>query len=123
MSEDQPSLIELPASPAPGFEDRRCATCACSIKLPNPRSVTGEDTYCRRNVPITREDRVRGPDPSNPRKTVEGIQRLIEHELVHANAVCFDGWRPIGTPPGENYALVQLAPLLEQLLDRLTPRG
>lgn len=90
--------------------DRKCSTCACFITAPVP----GESRLqgmCRRFAPTAQRVRISVPvmkdgkpvmqkfDPTKP-LTQEVTQLGYLYELTEADLVCFDGWRPLGSKPG-----------------------
>ena len=73
--------------------DRTCATCACSLVVKHPQLVTKEQMICRRDGPfVIRQKLLTDHGP------VE--QMGLSFALTSPELVCFDGWRPLGTPPG-----------------------
>lgn len=84
---------------------RNCGNCGCSMELSNPNDVSSKQLACRFAPPIAVDKRVRLPDPGNPRRQVEAIQRSFMHAPTTPEAVCIGGWCPKGTPPGENWQL------------------
>jgi len=74
---------------------RTCANCACSLEVTNLQQISVKQLVCRRNPPqvMAQQDK-------------QG--RLIGMSLVQSptekSLVCFDGWRPAGTLPGDRQA-------------------
>ena len=87
---------------------RTCGTCGCAVELGDPNNVAAKSLACRWQPPIARDQRVRLPDPSNPKRTVDAVQRSFMHAPTTAEATCFGGWCPKGTAPGENWQFAQL---------------
>ena len=84
---------------------RTCGTCGCCIELTDPNNVANKQLACRWAPVIAHDRRVRVPDPSNPKRSVEAIQRSFMHQPITAEGMCMGGWCPKGTPPGENWQL------------------
>lgn len=128
ITEDQPTP-ELP-------ELRVCASCACFSAMTekgeiiDPASNPEAMRVCRRNPPGGRMVRVEEPvhDPKTGAPVVDrGRPRLqakqvlqIGYQPTIETASCYDGWRPLGTPPGQRWEsrhmVARLLPLLERAL-------
>lgn len=90
---------------------RSCANCACGFEVQNPNVVGEKQLFCRRNEPTAAEMRVDMPrvlrDGSvatgkDGKPIMEsGKQVVYLYKPTHPSMVCFDGWRPVGTLPGE----------------------
>lgn len=110
MTEDQPAPEGLPA-------ERTCANCACFGRMDGNGAMvdTPADSIpvCRRNTPGARQQRVEVPvlDPTTKAPVVDrGRPRMMAQQALvigypatAPDAVCFDGWRPAGTLPGERW--------------------
>jgi hypothetical protein len=119
---------------------RTCANCACfaymlpdgsvldSSEQPAPDALAPPGTVCRRSTPGAQQRRMDVPvhDPQNgsPVLDRQGRQRMesrlvmqIGYPFTLPTAVCFDGWRPLGTLPGERIPPA-LPPELRAVLDR-----
>jgi hypothetical protein len=96
---------------------RTCANCACFARMkPDGSIVPGESEYqtvCRRHAPGARQVTIDVPVMKDGQPVLDGRQRpRIErvaafqfgYQPTAPELVCFDGWRPIGTPPGETRA-------------------
>jgi hypothetical protein len=109
---------------------RLCSNCACFGRmLPDgrvldPSEPTSEGMLvCQLDTPASRLAHQEVPvlkdgqpvmDRGRPR--LERIQVVqIGYKPVTPDARCFNGWRPIGTQPGENWKLTQLLPLVAEL--------
>lgn len=97
---------------------RTCATCACSII--EKHHVTGNDMqmFCRRNTVMAQPARMERPkiDPKTGQAMVRQGRRdepptpimetftdlLYLYTPTLATLTCFDGWRPMGTLPGDH---------------------
>ncbi len=92
-----------------------CSTCACFARLlPDGRILTADATeegqpVCRRNTPGAKYTTVNQPSLKNGVPELDKInrpvmtlrQRLdIGYPPTSPEAVCYDGWRPVGTRPG-----------------------
>lgn len=71
---------------------RTCANCACMLLMKHPVHINQTQMICRRNPPVVVQQR-----------TEAGVQVGITQPPTSAEAVCFDGWRPIDTDPGEQW--------------------
>lgn len=94
-----------------------CATCACFARvLPDGVLAAAEADQeaipvCRRNPPVARWTRievpVRGADGqavinARGKPQMEAQQVLtVGYPPMPPGAICWDGWRPLGTPPGQ----------------------
>lgn len=90
---------------------RSCLTCACHHVQENQLNKMEKQSFCRRNPPTAAK--MRGERPQmlhgQPRFMKDGKTPIMEtydavlylYAPVMENLVCYDGWRPIGTEPGE----------------------
>jgi len=74
---------------------RTCANCACSIEVTNPQAIGQKQLICRRNAPQL----IAQHDKHGKVVGVSLVQAPTDKSLV-----CFDGWRPAGTLPGDRQA-------------------
>ncbi len=92
--------------------ERTCGNCACYFEIPNPANKLEAQGFCRRSTVNVQQVRVEVPrlDPAgkpvvskiNGQPLTDARPQLAYiHGLTQKNLVCFDGWRPIGTRPGE----------------------
>lgn len=74
---------------------RTCETCACSLLMKHPQHINESVMMCRRNPPLFVQQNVR---------TEAGMatQQALTYPPTSKDLTCFDGWRPIGTQPGEH---------------------
>jgi hypothetical protein len=112
------------------IEARRCENCACYFEVRNPVNPLQSQGFCRREPPGAQQVRVTVPrlngkgeplfmrDGKTP-QVEEKVQTAFVHELTARQMCCFDGWRPIGTPPGVDWRHDWLASLLERQLERI----
>lgn len=93
--------------------DRTCSNCACYIEqIINP--VAPPQGMCRRNGPVPAQVRIERPriNPITKQPMVSKVDQkpmvdiTTENVFLYAptalDKVCFDGWRPLGTQPGDN---------------------
>lgn len=73
---------------------RTCANCACAFLMKHPVNINQTQLLCRRNPPFVVQQR-----------TEAGVQNGISQPPTNPDVVCFDGWRPIGTEPGEQWEM------------------
>lgn len=94
--------------------ERTCANCACFHHVPNPVSPSQNQGMCRLNPPQHKRVRVEVPrmrlGQSVMGKDGKPVMEIGEADALFyapmtAEMVCFDGWRPIGTEPGERWEL------------------
>lgn len=93
--------------------DRTCSNCACYFEqIINPTAPA--QGMCRRNGPVPAQIRTETPRLNAITKEVmlSKVDRKPITDITTENVflyaptgpakVCFDGWRPIGTEPGDN---------------------
>jgi hypothetical protein len=118
-------------------ESRSCGNCACfAHMLPDgtilERGNTNPEgqTVCQRNPPGGRWTRVEVPSfdakTGAPITGRNGQQRTEPRQVLQIGyppavetGVCFDGWRPVGTRPGENYKLANVERVLLPICGQL----
>jgi hypothetical protein len=95
-------------------EERTCSNCACFAHMKPDGSVVpeggeGYQTVCRRNGPGARQVRMDVPKLKDGQPVLDRINRPVMESVTvfqygwqptFAGGVCFDGWRPLNTPPG-----------------------
>lgn len=98
--------------------DRSCANCACFARMRQDGSIAPPDSaladaqpICRRFPPQARQARVGVPvldrngqpvrDAKGGVRTEPKAVMMMGYPPVIPTAVCYDGWRPLGTLPGE----------------------
>lgn len=69
---------------------RRCKTCACHISIRHPHVIGQSQSLCRRNGVML---------------TQAGQQVGLSYVPTQPELTCFDGWRPLDTPPGVKYTV------------------
>jgi hypothetical protein len=96
-------------------ETRTCATCACFARVKQDGTVAAalEEAApsCRRFAPSMQMARIEVPSMSaTGKQLIDGKgkprtefvnQLIVIYPPTRAGLVCFDGWRPLGTLPGE----------------------
>jgi len=93
-------------------EPRTCANCACHLIAKHPTLLNENQMFCRRNGVLSmpaRVDRVRLDEHGKPviskrdgKPVMESVQQLVYlYQPTKASETCFDGWRPMDTPPGD----------------------
>jgi hypothetical protein len=88
-------------------EERTCANCACSIIQEAP--TLGKQLFCRLNPAIGKMVRTQVPRIIKGQPQVRDGKPVMEQgealgfmfAPTMATLVCFDGWRPLGTLPGD----------------------
>jgi hypothetical protein len=91
-------------------ESRTCANCACHHVRANPLTQETQ-SFCRRNTAMTAMGRVRKPRLINGQLVIDKITKKPQevevqemfflHQPTLPDLTCFDGWRPLGTEPGD----------------------
>ncbi len=119
-------------------DERTCANCACAARMTRKGELLALDTVdpdsflvCRRNMPQASQTTNRLPrlDPVT-REHMRTAERQPMYDTVTAVqigypaslpvATCYDGWRPLGTLPGERWDTSRMMrafrPMLEKAL-------
>ena len=107
---------------------RTCATCACSKIQKHPQLANVEQIFCRRdpiNAAKVRVERAminsKTKEPMFERDGKTPRTEIVEelgymHRPVIATETCFDGWRPLGTLPGDKWTNARLDSQMAELL-------
>lgn len=105
--------------------DRTCATCACSKIESVPTRPNEKQMFCRRNSAFAAEMRVEVPRIGRDGKPVirdgkpvmeAGKANMFLYPPTDARLTCFDGWRPIGTLPGDRWEMAAaMLPIMEAM--------
>ena len=93
--------------------ERNCKNCACYIEV-SLSSLAPPQPQCRRNGPVPAQVRIERPrlerltnKPAIGKDNKPIMEASVESVYLYAptlpDKVCFDGWRPIGTPPGRPF--------------------
>ena len=92
-------------------EARTCANCACKQEA-TEIGTQQKQSFCRRNPPHSQMMRVDVPRVGRDGQPVirdgkpvmePGQARVFGYPPVQDDMVCFDGWRPTDTKPGEQF--------------------
>lgn len=100
---------------------RTCANCAC-YQLRTEQNQT--QAFCRRNTPLAQMVRVemaviRDGHPVIDKQTGKpatrpGEQLMYLYPPTQESMVCFDGWRPADTLPGDRWEInLSMKPLMD----------
>jgi hypothetical protein len=90
--------------------ERCCANCACYWIQENANNPMEKQGFCRLEPPTATQVRVERPRMKNGEAVLDRNNRPIMephtawaylYKPAMGNLVCFDGWRPLGTEPGE----------------------
>lgn len=92
------------------MSERNCKNCACYIEV-TLSALAPAQPQCRRNAPMPAQIRMERPvlNPITKQpmmgkdgkpKTEISVENVFLYAPTAPDKVCFDGWRPIGTPPG-----------------------
>jgi hypothetical protein len=92
-------------------EPRTCANCACCLVIENPTNPMEKQSFCRRNGAMHGEMRIDVPRKDRAGNIINGRdgkpimeqakQSVYLYPPTQPALVCFDGWRPMGTQPGD----------------------
>lgn len=116
----------IPSQPERG--GRNCGNCACFYQLPHPQNPAVKQGFCALKPPIAGEVRVQVPRLDKEGKPImtprgpamDAVEDIaFAHAPTAASLCCIEGWRPIGSRPGERaaeYRARQTLKLLEPLL-------
>ena len=90
---------------------RTCANCACHSIQENKENPLESQMFCQKDPPMAQKMRVDMPQMRDGKVVMmkDGktpITRQVEqifymYKPTMGNLVCFDGWRPMGTQPGQ----------------------
>ncbi len=90
---------------------RTCASCACHSVIEDKANPLQTQMFCRRDPPMAQQMRVDRPviRDGKPVMQRDGKTPLMQPAVEIAymfkptlsTLVCFDGWRPLGTDPGQ----------------------
>jgi hypothetical protein len=75
--------------------ERTCANCACAIIAKHPQEINRTQLLCRKGPPIM----LRQTGTLASGEQFSGM--TITYAPTSPELVCFDGWRPLGTLPGD----------------------
>jgi hypothetical protein len=110
---------------------RCCANCACYFVVPNPQNPMQSQGFCRREPANTAQVAVevpmvngKGEVMMQKDKTGREVPRMERRQqmayvfdLTNASSVCFDGWRPLGTQPGDDWRAHWFAKMVSGALE------
>ncbi len=99
--------------PGPDVGGRNCGNCACYFEMAHPLNALERQGFCRRfsvnaqamRVQVPRVDEHGAPIVSKlDKRPVVDVREevLYVNAVTAAQLVCFDGWRPVGSLPGES---------------------
>ena len=94
------------------MSDRNCKNCACYTEV-TLSPMAPAQPQCRRNGPVPAQIKYERPllDPKTKEVMIgkdlkPRTEAVVENVFLYAptgpDKVCFDGWRPMETEPGEN---------------------
>jgi hypothetical protein len=103
----EPLVMEFPKV------ERTCSTCACYFQQPHPENPKAIQGFCRlkkvlftqMNIAVAAVDRFQKPmfDKTGAPRMVPERRDVFIYDPTPPNGTCFDGWRPLGTLPGERW--------------------
>lgn len=113
-----------------GTNGRNCETCACSFIGKHPQLFGQEQMFCRRNPPLHARVRVQRPRLGLDKKIMAGrdgkpIMETAEEDMylyvpTTKTMVCFDGWRPVSTLPGDKFQGQKFEEMSAELMKSMT---
>lgn len=125
--------------PQPQRAGRNCGNCACFYELPHPQNPGQKQGFCALKPPIAGQVRVQVPrldKQGKPVTTPRGPAMDAAEDIAFAHAptaaslCCIEGWRPIGTLPGErggergiDVRMRELARAAQPALEQLVSAG
>lgn len=128
------TLSERPFDPEP-LGHRECGNCACYFQMGNPALPGQPQGFCRRFSPDLQE--LRGLQPRRDPRSGEVVMGKDNQPVMEPakttgyifkpatrQGICFDGWRPLGTLPGEqpiSTLIRSLAPQLRPVIEKCPP--
>jgi hypothetical protein len=125
--EPQPSIpSNVPWDPAT-LEGRDCAHCACYFESANPENPSQFQGFCRRWPAEFSQTRGQVPrlDPVTKLPVMKNGVPVMNNEVIvgylfkpaQRQGTCFDGYRPLGTLPGERPVEGKLKEFLLKLVE------
>jgi hypothetical protein len=96
--------------------ERNCKNCACYAEI-ILSPIAPPQAQCRRNGPVPAQIRIERPRMKKVELTGKmevmmgkdgkpitetSVENVFLYAPTASDKVCFDGWRPMGTEPGEN---------------------
>lgn len=116
---------------------RTCANCACHILQSNPMIPGSPPTSaCMLNMPMLLQgegqqpmlDKNQKPVMMKDKNTgldVVRMEKIVKQFFIYPptqpELVCFDGWRPIGTLPGDKFSQAKVDAMMDSLYVALQP--
>lgn len=121
----------VPWDPAE-LKGRDCGHCACFFEQANPENPAQSQGFCRRAPAEVAQMRVMEPRVLNGVPQMKDGQPVMQpgtaigfiYRLTKREGTCFDGWRPLGTLPGEpptQAAMKAVVASLRPVLEKLSP--
>lgn len=114
----------------PKPESRTCANCACSVVRKHPVLLNEDRMFCARNTVNSHIMRVGKPridpatkqpvmDKRTQKPIIESVDDLVFLYMpTMPELTCYDGWRPLGTLPGDfSYRTGDVAELTQKFMD------
>lgn len=98
--------VSLPAT------KRNCGNCACFFKVAHPQNPLVTQGFCRRDPPVAQQVRVEVPRLKDGKtqagkdgKPIMEFKQQLAYvfAMTAPEMVCFDGWRPEWTRPGDDW--------------------
>jgi hypothetical protein len=90
---------------------RTCSNCACCIVQQNAQNPMEKQSFCQRDTPMFTRIRVERPRMRDGQPVIDrtgkpilemGEEGIYLYKPTLPTLVCFDGWRPLGTLPGDD---------------------
>ncbi len=108
--------------------ERTCGNCACLYEMSNPQNPLQKGYFCRLNPAQHKKMRIEAPRLDKDGNPVKGRNDQIIMQPAEVDAflwpptvptlTCFDGWRPVGTLPGERWESQRLQAAIDSIMER-----
>jgi hypothetical protein len=111
------------------IEPRTCGNCACCEVKPHAVNKLQTQAFCKLKPPTYAQIRADVPRLTKEGQPVigknnqpvmePGFQEVYLSSPTDVRLVCFDGWRPIGTLPGDRYEMADVMGPLRSAFSQL----
>lgn len=90
-------------------DERNCGNCACSVLLNDTSRPGATQLFCRLEPPMASQVRIEVPRMRDGKQVIGRDGKPVTehatawamlHKPTDAAAVCYSGWRPVGSLPG-----------------------
>lgn len=122
----EPSTPQPPVPWDPSaLKGRQCQSCACYFESVNPENKNQFQGFCRRAPAEVMEVRAQVPRVDlQGRAVLKDGKPVLNNDIIKGfiykptqrEGICFDGYRPLGTLPGESSTALKLRALAQTLV-------